>query len=166
MKYQEWKAEQQAQLKKEKNQRLFDIGLYEIKEYKKLPDIEILDDSTKLVYFKKGEEYGFYEELIENDSVYGFKLYMIETLTEEQYIDITSKIKRNNYGLIGAVLEGTGWFLAVGSLILYFVLFFTGLSTGYDFLGAMFYSGSYFAAFVISILIIAIGRYFKCKDIS
>lgn len=170
MKYDDWKLEKENQELRKKYNKLLKLGLYEENVVESLPDMEILGEEKGLVFFKKDDQYGFYQTAEEEGVVYSYTLFLIENLSDEEYNEVISSANKGSINLFGKVVEIFGWVGAGVSLLLFLVGFIGGISiqntSNFAFFYGLYESGAYLVSTAVFSLIMVIGRYLKCKDIS
>ena len=168
MKYSDWKKEQEDNNFEVKCFKLFKADFCEKVEVDKLPELEEISYRKDLTFFKDAKGYGYFGEKSENGKVYGYDLFYIDNLTDEEANEVLTSSKNELLGKVTLVFEVVGYILAFLSLTFFlFVLlgaFQSDSGSDYAAVSSLFYASGFFTAFVVSIVLSAVCRITRCKN--
>jgi len=165
MTYQEFVQKKELKELVNKAFALFDLGFYEADEVETLPDLVVIEDDKKLIVVKINEKLALYEELTENEVTYGYKIYYLENLTDDQYAEVTKTVNKTRTNFFSKVIIITGLVFFVVTFVLFWFVFLTVIGNGTAEL-AFSIAAPYFNAFLLALILVAIGLLLKCKDSS
>ena len=164
MKYSEFIEQNSNMSLMDKNFLLLQNGLFELIDVEKLPVLEVLGNKKGLVFFKSNDGYGFYYEKIENGKVFGYDIYRIESLTDDEFADVSNSFKKAKFGKMCMVFEIAGWILALVSFIIFLFSTFSIIQRGGNFTDGQLYASSFFVALILSMMLAVYCRIERCKN--